>query len=123
MPCEARHPRNAQTLRPHLLRVKTVVTAVVVLAAVTAIGLVVRLTVDGERDRAAQAATRVAALCEPIACRVVRLERVREGVWRTRVVEDHPEGDHVSCIVLPLDELRRTARGGITGWKDVRCGA
>lgn len=90
---------------------------------VAAIALVVRLTVDGERDRAAEAATRVAALCEPIACRVVGLDRVRDGLWRARVVEDHPEGDHLSCIVLPLDELRRTASGGITGWEDVRCGA
>ena len=96
--------------------------AALLVAALAVAVLVVRSRdADTEPERARLAAERVAGICVPIACRVVALRRVGSVVWRARIVEDHPEGDHVTCVVLPLDEMRRTERGGWTGWRVTSC--
>ena len=68
-----------------------------------------------ERRRAAAAAAEFARSCRP-PCRVHSVERVARGVWRVRL-----NFESGYCVVLRLDEFRRTRRGTHEGWETTRC--
>ena len=72
---------------------------------------------EGERRRAAAAAAEFARSCRP-PCRVHSVEPVARGVWRVRL--NFADG---YCILLHLDEFRRTSGGTHAGWDETGCTA
>ena len=71
--------------------------------------------VHAERRRAEAAATEFARSCRP-PCRVHSVEPFAPGVWRVRL--NFANG---YCVLVRLDEFRRTRRGTHEGWEMASC--
>ena len=73
--------------------------------------------VEAERPHAEGAAADFARSCRP-PCRVHSVEPVAPGIWRARL--NFATG---YCVLLRLDEFRRTRAGTHEGWETTSCTA
>ena len=74
-----------------------------------------RTFVAAERSRAVAYAAEFARSCAP-PCSVHRVEPIASGVWRV-----HLNFETGYCVLVHLDEFRRTSRGTHEGWEHTDC--
>ena len=70
---------------------------------------------EAERRRAVAYAADFARACRP-PCSVHRVEPISPGLWRA-----HLNFENGYCVLIRLDEFRRTRTGGHRGWQQTNC--